>query len=208
MIAFMLLALSGVEGLAVQDEGWIPLFNGKDLTGCKVNEAPEGVRVEDGKIVVNGNRAHVFYVGDVKKADFKNFEFKAEVNIKANSNSGIYFHTKLQENGWPAQGFESQVCANGYKDPRKTGSLYAVKDLAESPMKEDEWFEYHIKVEGKKVQISLNGKLVNEWTQADDYVPPKGMDGRKLGSGTFALQVHDKGSTVWYRNIRVKPLAD
>jgi hypothetical protein len=200
MLALALLALGG--------EDWISLFNGKDLTGWKVNEAPEGVKVEDGKIVLNGKRAHVFYVGDVKGADFKNFEFKAEVLIKPNSNSGIYFHTKFQPDGWPAAGFESQVCANGYKDPRKTGSLYAVKDLAESPVKEDEWFTYHIKVVGKKVEISLNDKLVNEWTQPDDWTPPKGMAGRKLASGTFALQVHDPGSTVWYRNLQVKPLAD
>jgi hypothetical protein len=195
-----------ILALAVQNDGWVSIFNGKDLEGWKVNEAPEGVKVADGAIVLNGKRAHVFYAGDVKGANFTNFELKADVLIKPNSNSGIYFHTKFQPDGWPSQGFEAQVCANGYKDPRKTASLYAVKDLKESPVKEDEWFEYHIKVVGKKVEISLNGKLVNEWTQPDDWTPPKGMDGRKIGSGTFALQVHDPGSTVMYKNIKVKPL--
>jgi len=195
-----------ILALAVQADGWVSIFNGKDLTGWKVNEAPEGVKVVDGAIVLNGKRAHVFYAGDVKNADFKNFEFKADVLIKPNSNSGIYFHTKFQPDGWPAAGYEAQVCAQGYKDPRKTGSVYAVKDLAESPVKEDEWFTYHIKVVGKKVEISLNGKLVNEWTEPEGWTPPKGMAGRKIGSGTFALQVHDPGSTVMYKNIRVKPL--
>lgn len=189
-------------------DGWVSLFNGKDLTGWKVNEAPEGVKVEDGNIVISGKRAHVFYAGDVKGANFKNFEFKAEVFVKPNSNSGIYFHTKFQDEGWPDNGFESQVCAAGYKDPRKTGSLYAVKDLAESPVKDEEWFEYHIKVVGKKVEIAINGKKVNEWTQPDDWKSPKGFKNRVLGSGTFALQVHDPGSKVMYRNLRVKPLAD
>ena len=190
-----------------KEEGFISLFNGKDLTGWKVSENPGSARVEDGKIVTNGPRGHVFYVGDVKGHVFKNFEFKAEVLIKPGSNAGIYFHTEYQEKGWPDKGFEAQICSNGYKDPKKTGSLYGIKDLAESPVKDDEWFEYHILVKGKKVEIRLNGKTVNEWTQPDDYTP-KQFKGRILGSGTFALQCHDPNSTVWFRHLRVKPLDD
>jgi hypothetical protein len=189
-----------------KEEGFVPLFNGKDLTGWKANESPETFKVEDGKIIANGNRSHLFYVGDVKNHDFKDFELKAQVLCKTNSNSGIYFHTQFQDKGWPEKGFECQVCANGYKDPRKTGSLYAVKDLAEAPAKDDEWFDYHIIVKGKSVTTKINGKVVVEWTQPDDWAPPKGMAGRKLSSGTFALQGHDPGSRVEYKNIRVKPL--
>ena len=189
-----------------KEEGFVPLFNGKDLTGWKANESPETFKVEDGKIIANGNRSHLFYVGDVKNHDFKDFELKAQVLCKTNSNSGIYFHTQFQDKGWPEKGFECQVCANGYKDPRKTGSLYAVKDLAEAPAKDDEWFDYHIIVKGKSVTTKINGKVAVEWTQPDDWTPPKGMAGRKLSSGTFALQGHDPGSRVEYKNIRVKPL--
>ena len=189
-----------------KEEGFVPLFNGKDLTGWKANESPETFKVEDGKIIANGNRSHLFYVGDVKNHDFKNFELKAQVLCKTNSNSGIYFHTQFQEKGWPEKGFEAQICANGYKDPRKTGSLYAVKDVAEAPAKDDEWFDYHIIVKGKSVTTKINGKVIVEWTQADDFTPPKGMKGRLLSSGTFALQGHDPGSRVEYKNIRVKPL--
>ena len=189
-----------------KEEGFVPLFNGKDLTGWKANESPETFKVEDGKIIANGNRSHLFYVGDVKNHDFKDFELKAQVLCKTNSNSGIYFHTQFQEKGWPEKGFECQVCANGYKDPRKTGSLYAVKDVAEAPAKDDEWFDYHIIVKGKSVTTKINGKVAVEWTQPDEWTPPKGMAGRKLSSGTFALQGHDPGSRVEYKNIRVKPL--
>ena len=189
-----------------KEEGFVPLFNGKDLTGWKANESPETFKVEDGKIIANGNRSHLFYVGDVKNHDFKDFELKAQVLCKTNSNSGIYFHTQFQDKGWPEKGFECQVCANGYKDPRKTGSLYAVKDVAEAPAKDDEWFDYHIIVKGKSVTTKINGKVIVEWTQADDFTPPKGMKGRLLSSGTFALQGHDPGSRVEYKNIRVKPL--
>ena len=191
-----------------QEEGFVSLFNGKDLTGWKANESPETFKVEDGKIVANGNRSHLFYVGDVKNHAFKNFELKAQVLCKANSNSGIYFHTEFQEKGWPDKGFECQVCANGYKDPRKTGSLYAVKDVAEAPAKDDEWFDYHIVVKGKSVTTKINGKAIVEWTQPDDWAPKGTYKGRILGSGTFALQGHDPGSRVEYKNIRVKPLED
>ncbi len=197
------LALAGAPQAG--DEGWIPLFNGKDLTGWKVSENPGSARVEDGCIVVNGPRAHCFYVGEVRNHDFKDFEFKCEVLIKPGSNSGIYFHTAWQEKGWPEKGFEAQICSDDYKDPRKTGSLYGIKDLSESPVKDGEWFEYHILVRGRKVEIRLNGKTVNEWVQPDDYAP-KQFKGRILGSGTFAFQCHDPKSEVRFRNIRVKPL--
>jgi hypothetical protein len=198
------------SGAPVQEkdaEGFVSLFNGKDLTGWKANENEKTFRVEDGKIISNGDRSHLFYVGDVKAHDFKDFEFKCEVNIRpgANpgSNAGIYFHTKFQEKGWPDAGFEAQVCSNDYKDPRKTGSLYAVKDLKESPVPVGEWFDYHITVKGKSVTIALSGKVVTEWTQPDDWAP-KQFKGRVLGSGTFAIQGHDPKSEVWFRKLRVK----
>ena len=80
-------------------------------------------------MVVHGNGpAHLFYDGPVHNHDFKNFHLKAEVMTFPHANSGIYFHTKYQEEGWPAQGFECQVNQT-HSDPKKTGGLYAVKDV-------------------------------------------------------------------------------
>jgi len=190
------------------EEGFTSLFNGKDLTGWKANENDTTFKVEDGKIIANGNRCHLFYVGDVKNHVFKNFELRAQVLCKPNSNSGIYFHTEFQEKGWPEKGFECQVCADGFKDPRKTGSLYAVKDVNACPAKDDEWFDYTIIVKGKSVATIINGKPIVEWTQPYDYVPTKDHKGRFIQTGTFALQGHDPGSRVEFKNIRVKPLED
>ncbi len=191
-----------------KEEGFVSLFNGKDLTGWKANENDKTFRVEDGKIIANGDRCHLFYVGDVKNHVFKNFELRAQVLCHPTSNSGIYFHTEFQEKGWPDKGFECQVCADGFKDPRKTGSLYAVKDVNVCPAKDDEWFDYTIIVKGKSVTTKINDKVVIEWTQPDDYVPKSGFKGRIIGSGTFCLQGHDPGSKVEFKNIRVKPLED
>lgn len=185
-------------------DGWFSLFNGKDLAGWKVSENPDSIKVVDGAIVCNGPRAHAFYAGPVSAANFKNFEFLIDVKTKPKANSGIYFHTEYQEKGYPAKGHEAQI-NNTAPDPRKTGSLYAVQDLKESPVKDDEWFTCHITVVGRKITFKINDKTVNEWTEPEGYKHPQ-RPKRGLSSGTFALQGHDPESTVWFRNIKVKPL--
>ena len=144
-------------------------------------------------------------MGDVHGGVFKDFELKVDVMTKPNSNGGIYFHTAVQEEGWPAKGFEVQV-NNSHKDWRRSGGLYAVDDVKDPPTKDGEWFTEHIVVEGNRVRIYLDGKQVVDWTQPEDWTPAENMEGRVISSGAFALQGHDPGSTVYYKNIRVKPL--
>jgi hypothetical protein len=187
-------------------DGFFPLFNGKDLTGWKPNENPGAFKVQDGHLVVNGERAHLFYAGPVNNGQFKDFHFKAEVMTFPNSNSGIYFHTKTQPEGWPSEGFEAQVNNTYKKDPKKTGGLYGLKDVIDhAPVKDNEWFNYEIIVKGNHVQIKINGQTTADWTQPENFRPNQ-RGGRRIGSGTFALQAHDPESKVMYRNIRVKPL--
>jgi hypothetical protein len=185
-------------------DGWYTLFDGKTLDGWKAAENPKSFKVEDGTLVVNGERGHLFYEGPVEDHDFKNFEFKAEVKTQPNANSGIYIHTKYQDSDWPAQGYECQV-NNSHPDPRRTPSLYGIKDWADTPVKDDEWFEYGIKVDGKQITISINGKTIIEYTEPESPPQFQSRD-RKLSRGTFAIQAHDPGSLVQYRNIKVKPL--
>jgi hypothetical protein len=196
-------ALAGVLNAA--DEGFVSLFDGKSLDGWKVNENPTSVKVEDGCLVVHGERAHVFYAGPVANHDFKNFHFKAEVMTAPGANSGIYFHTAFQDSGWPAKGYESQV-NNTQKDPKKTGGLYAVKDVFEAPARDDTWFLYEIIVDGRHVVIRIDGKVTTDYTEPEGEKRPDAFKGRLLSSGTFALQCHDPGSKVKYRNIQVKLL--
>lgn len=184
-----------------QEDGWVLMFNGKDLSGWKINaENPESARAENGTIVTNGKRAHLFY-GEKGDAELKNFELKTDVKCVGPSNSGIFFHTKMQDKGWLAHGFEAQIC-NGFGDPRKTASIYAFADIKDSPAKDDVWFHYHLKVEGKRVQIWIDGKLAQDWTQPDDWEPKT----KRLGSGTIALQCHDPGSTVLFKNMKLLEL--
>lgn len=186
--------------------GWTPLFDGKSLDGWKASENKGTFTVKDGLIIAHGPRSHLFYVGAVNNANFKNFELKADVKTAIGSNSGIYFHTEYQETDWPAKGFEVQI-NNTHTDPKKTGSLYNVKDSNHQSRAFDyEWFTEHIIVRDKHVTIKVNGHTVMEWTEPEGWKGPEGNPGRKLSSGTFALQGHDPDSIVCFKNIMVKPL--
>jgi hypothetical protein len=186
---------------------WVSLFDGKSLTGWKVGDNASTFTIENGTIKVNGPVAHLFYVGDYHGHDFKNFEFKAEVKTLPGSNSGIYFHTAYQEKSWPEKGFEVQV-NNSHTDWKRTGSLYDIVDVKEKYAKDNEWYTEHIIVKGKHVIIKVNGKTVVDYTEPENYQAGSNHNGRRISSGTFALQGHDPGSTVYYKNIMVKPLAD
>jgi hypothetical protein len=205
LLALLLCSLAAHAADQKSADGWIPLFNGKNLDGWKASENPDSFRVDGGKIVVKGPRSHLFYVGPVEKANFKNFEFKADVLTKPNSNSGVYFHTEYQESGWPARGYEVQV-NNTHRDPKKTAGLYGIKDNLEAPAKDDEWFTLSIRVEGKRVVTKVNGKTIIDFTE-ESNPERKGMfTQRVISNGTFALQGHDPLSEVHFKNIQVKPL--
>ena len=185
------------------NDGWISLFDGKTLNGFKASENKGTFSVRDGMIVAQGPRSHLYYAGPVEDANFRDFEFKADVMTKPGANSGMYFHTEYRETGWPRRGYEVQV-NNTHSDWRKTGSLYGIKDIRKSPANDNEWFTQHIIVDGRQVTIIVNGRTVLEYTVAEET--GAGRRGRSLSSGTFALQGHDPGSTVYYKNIMVRPL--
>ncbi len=197
-LSLLLIAVAAVRTYAADDEGWISMFDGKSLDGWKINEKPESWKVADGAIVAHGERSHMFYVG--QDEPFVNFEFQAEVMTQKGSNSGIFFHTKFQDEGWPSQGYESQV-NNTQGDPQKTGGLYNTVKVLEAPAKDGVWFTQYIKVDGKHVVVKIDGKTVV------DYTEPEDVQGTvRLSQGTFALQAHDPGSTVRYRNLKVRRL--
>ncbi|MBC8025596.1 MAG: DUF1080 domain-containing protein [Steroidobacteraceae bacterium] len=195
---------------------WISLQDGKSLAGWKTPERPEAWVVEDGMFVSVGDRSHLFYVGKVAKHDFHNFELSLDVMTSPGANSGVYVHTKWQGPGWPAAGYELQVInsnppsekMNEYVEHKMTGSVYAVRNTYVAPAKDNEWFNYRIRVVGKTIQTFVDDKLVAEYAEAANAPRAADKKGRLLGSGTFALQAHDPASVVKYRNIRVKLLPD
>jgi len=187
------------------EPGFTPLFNGKDFTGWQLAN-PDSFKIEDGAIVANGPAGHAYYTGDFRKHTFRDFELRVDVMTRKNANGGIYIMTEFQEKGWPSKGFEVQVNNSYDKDWRRTGSLYQVSDVKEQLVPDDQWYTYNITVKGDTIAVRVNDKQVVEWTQPADWEGPKGSPGRRIAPGTIALQAHDPGSTIYYRNIRIRPL--
>lgn len=215
LLASLLVLPAAFRADALQtDADWIPLFDGHTLEGWQASEHQGSFRVVDGQIATDGARSHLFYTGEVQNAQFKNFELKAEVMARPLCNSSIFFHTRFQPSGWPGEGFEVQVnnTALGegtYRERKKTGSLYGVRDVYKAFVKDNEWFQMHVVVRGKRVQIRLNDMLLVDYVEPDPPVRAPGEPtGRVLGQGTFALQCHDAGSKAFFRNLLVKPLPD
>lgn len=213
-LKYIVFVLTGILllGCNSSTDGWITLFDGETLDGWTASENTGSWKIEDGVIVTAGERSHLFYSGDVLDHNFKNFEFSVDVLTKPEANSGIYIHTRFQEEGWPYDGYECQVLNSSgkgdYVEHKMTGSIYAIRNVWKPVTPDKEWFNYRIKVQGKTIQTYINGALAAEYTEPEEVYRPESMAGRLLSSGTFAFQCHDPGSVVAYKNIKVKPLSD
>jgi hypothetical protein len=181
--------LAGLAAFGQQPGEWKRIFDGKTLKGWKANENPHSWTVEDGAIVGRGERSHLFYMEE----ECENCEFKAEVWINKGGNSGMYFRAQFGP-GWP-KGYEAQV-NNSHKDWRRTGSLYGIVDVKEQLVPDETWWTQHIIADGNHIIIKVNDKVVV------DYVDPKNT----YTKGYLALQQHDPGTVVKYRNIMMRHL--
>lgn len=183
--------VEGVPTPHVPDaSGWIRLFDGKTLSGWKTFDPGSWSVSADGLLIGRGPRSHLF-----SPRTYRNLEFKAEAKLNHKGNSGMYFRTRLMP-GWPT-GYESQV-ENTSPDPQRTGSLYNRAKMLDQLIQDDTWWTQHIIAIGNRVIIKVDDKLVV------DFIDEK----RSFIEGHLALQQHDPGSVVQYRNVVVKPLPD
>jgi 3-keto-disaccharide hydrolase len=229
------LAIVGVLALndarADESDGWVSLFNGKDLTGWKMHPKPnrditeitekkvdgkvvafEGTvkgknvplwRVEDGTIVGGGPASHLFSERD----DYTDFHFRVEAKVNDKGNSGQYFRTAFGP-GFPT-GYEAQINAT-HTDEVKTGSLYPDSRPG-------------VGLGKYRDKITVLKKAPHEpdefFTQEVIAVGPKItilVNGKKTiewedpdfryKKGHFALQAHDPGSVMTFRKVEVKEL--
>lgn len=171
------------------DDGWITLFDGETLDGWEANENPEDWTVEDGMIVGRGPRSHLFYTG----REFTDVEFTAEIWLRKGSNSGMYFRTEFGP-GWP-NGYEAQV-NNSHGDPVRTGSLYNLVKVTEQLIPDETWWTQTITCQGNHIIIKVNDEVVVDFVDENNT----------HAKGLLALQQHDPGSEVHYRNLRARPL--
>lgn len=187
MRTLLIFAAAAVSAWA--GDTWKPMFDGKTLDGWKANEKPESWTVKSGLITGDGPASHLFYM----REKCVNCEFKAEVRINHGGNSGMYFRTAFGP-GFP-KGYEAQVNSS-HKDPVRTGSLYNFVKVFEQLIPDDTWWTQHIIVEGNHIQIYVNDKKTVDFTDEKNT----------FTSGHLALQQHNAGSVVEYKNLMIKHL--
>jgi hypothetical protein len=204
----LVLIIASIQYSHAQQNKWVELFNGKDLTGWRANENPASFSVENGLLKCSGARGHLFYEAG---KPFKNFELIAEIKTAPQANSGIFFHTAPQKEGWLSKGYEVQVDntyfgVRNYRETKKTGSLYGVRNVYYSTANDGEWFKMRIRVMENHVEIFVNENKVVDYIQPDHPWRSEARKDRLLGEGMFALQAHDEKSTAWYRSVKVRRL--
>jgi hypothetical protein len=199
-----------------------------------VGENADIFSVRDNMIVMdcpaNTGPAHLFYVGKVNGHDFKNFDLRVDVMTFPAANSGIYFHTKYQEAGWPNFGLECQI-DNSHGDWRRTGSLYGIRNLTwgpekpskknkenvtvlpKPPVNDNAWYTQEVIYRDGQITVKLDGKTVLDYKLPHAEIEHKLPTKRTwLPHGTFALQGHppmpDHISKTYFKNIRVRVLPD
>lgn len=203
-----------ITAFALPAAEWQSLFNGKDLSGWRANVMAESFTVVNGAIRAKATKesAHLFYVGHLKDGfvRFKNFELEMMARGEPESNSGIYFHTDFSVRNAKnhlAKGYEVQL-NNTAKEQRKTGSLYGVVDLSESPVDGTKWFRVRIRVQDRRIMVFINDTKTVDYVEPAGVKRPKAFAGRALNpnGGAIALQAHDPKSVYYFKEIRVRRL--
>ena len=182
-------ALFALSAAPADTDGWISMFDGKTLNGWKANERPESWTVRDGTITGDGEASHLFWM----ERECENCEFKADLKIGHLGNSGMYFRTAFGP-GFP-KGYEAQVNSS-HTDPVRTGSLYNFVKVLDTLIPDDTWGTQHIIADGNHIIIKVNDKVTVDYVEATN----------RYTKGYLALQQHNKGSVVQYRNLMFRPL--
>jgi len=204
--ALILLISASLAGAADKQ-----LFNGKDLTGWKMT-GPGRFVIEDGMIKTEGGMGLMFY----EKEKFGNAVVKVVFKTEgARANSGVVI--RLPEpppDPWYGvhNGYEVQIDAAG-DEWHSTGAIYSLSKVSSREQKPSgEWNTMEIELRGPLTVISVNGKKVNEFREGQPvperkmwYEPVRGPRG---DSGYIGLQNHDARSTVYFKEVSVRPLGE
>lgn len=198
----------------MMEEGWVALFNGKDLSGWKglVADPPSRARmspdelasaqvradeqmrrhwsVKDGVLVFDGRGSHL-----CTAKDYRDFEMLVDWKIEPGGDSGIYLRGYPQVQIWdPAQWPEG---SGGLYNNQK----YPNKPLVRADYPVGEWNTFHITLVGDRVTVALNGQTVVHDTPLENYWDP---DKPLYPTGPIELQGH--GSPLYFRNIFIREL--
>jgi hypothetical protein len=202
--AFAAIALAAPAEDAAKTEGFVQLFNGKDLTGWKTHPADKDCKWEvvDGAITASGPKAGHLWS---ERGDYTDFVYRMEAKINDVGNSGQYFRATFQKS-FP-QVYEAQINV-GHRDFIKSGSLYPSfnrkltqeqKDkilIKKAPHDAEEWFTQEVTAIGNHIVIKVDGKTTVDFVD----------DTNASMKGHFAIQYHDPTCKIRVRKVEVKEL--
>jgi len=209
-------------GGAAQAQGqWVTLFDGTNLDrwrGYKRQDVPASWKVEDGALAFLPSKAKGARGDLISKDQFGDFELEYEWKITPGGNSGVMWHVSEDHAAPYESGPEQQVLdnarhADGKIPTHRAGTLYdLVEPPADAARPVGEFNQARIVSQGSHVQLFLNGRQTADFDFASDagkqtlakskFAKMPGF--AKNSSGHIVLQDHD--DTVYYRNIRVRPL--
>ena len=169
------------------------LFDGKDAG--KWN-ASEGISVKEDALVLSGAEAKAV----LKNGKYKDFELTMDVKTSPGAKGAVWFHTDPTL----SKGYHVTI-NNDRTDPvwwRMTGSLESVRNLAKSFVKENEWYKMRIAVNGKSIEVDINGEPVVEYIEPVAPYRTSPNTATLLSEGTFAI-VSNTPNEIQIKNIEV-----
>jgi Domain of Unknown Function (DUF1080) len=208
LASFCLITLA--LAVAADEPGFVPVFNGKDLSGWTIRgQFGPGYVVEDGKIVcpVDGG-GNLF-----TEKEYANFVLRFEFRLEEGSNNGIGIRAPYEGDA-AYTGMEIQILdhdAPVYRGKLRPaqyhGSIYDVVAAKTGYLKPTgEWNFEEIIADGRHIKVTLNGTVIVD-ANLDDVTDPavlKKHPGLARTTGHLGLLGHH--SRVEFRNMRVKEL--
>lgn len=201
-------------------DGWIRLFNGKDLQGWVQNGGKADYRVENAEIIGTSrpNTPNSFLCTVHEYGDFiLEVEFKIQPGLNAGVQIRSHCFAEAKEYEWKGKtikvpvgrvhGYQVEIDASarawsaGIYDEGRRGWLNDLKDnpAAQKAFKQNEWNKFRIECRGESIKTWINGVAAAD---LKDAMTPRGF---------IALQVHGVGKKeeameVRYRNVRLQEL--
>jgi hypothetical protein len=204
------LACAGPVEEKEKADGFVPLFNGKDLRGWKEYAGKPGNWAAEGGLIVCQGRGGG-WLGTER--DYADFELRLEYRLKPGGNSGVYI--RAPEQGHISRvGMEIQILDDEHpryaklNNSQYTGSIYHVVGPSRKAGKPaGQWNEMAVRAEGRRVTVLVNGEKVVD-ANLDQYRQDPKVDKEHPGlarkAGKIGLQSHT--DRVEFRRLRLKEL--
>ncbi len=206
---YLLLACLAVSAWGAED-GFVSLFDGKTLNGWQlVNGRGPGYVVENGTIVCPKEGGGNLYTGK----QYSNFVFRFEFKMEPGGNNGVGIRAPLTGDA-AYMGMEIQILDHDHeiykgklKPTQRHGSVYDVfPATADALNPAGQWNSEEIRVDGSRVTVTLNGKVISDadLSTVTDPAVLKKHPGLLRKTGYLGFLGH--GTRVEFRNLRVKEL--